>query len=330
MGMDNLNEKVRIVRSAVGSMPSMGLIKELMDSNVEIIGIDSDPLSYGLYALNKSYLVPKGDNPNFINRIMNIINLENPHAILSGPEEEILTLSANKKQIEAKGTIVLCPDHKYVKICSDKIESYYAFKKIGIPVPKIYDMNSVKFPCIIKPRSGRGSSGVYKVTNEYEFNFYMGKVDDPIIQEYVEGEEYTIDVLADKKGNCLSVVPRLRLNTESGISVKGKTVYDQVIINYAKKLAKKLKLFGPTCIQCIKNEDELKFIEINTRFGGGAVLSLKADPMLVPNLIRIIKGEKPRPSKRFKEGLIMLRNYSEIYFSENNLSHEINLNKDDL
>ena len=35
-----------------------------------------------------------------------------------------------------------------------------------------------------------------------------------------------------------------------------------------KKLAKELKLFAPTCIQCIKNEKELKFLEINTRLEG--------------------------------------------------------------
>lgn len=317
--MDNLNENVKIIRSAVGSMPSISIIKELINSNVEIIGIDSDPLSYGLYALDKSYLVPKGDDPNFINKILDIINLERPHAILSGPEEEILTLSANKEQIEDKGTIVLCPDYEYVKICSDKIESHYAFKNLGIPVPEIYDMDSVKYPCIIKPRSGRGSSNVYKANNESEFNFYINKVNDPIIQEFIEGEECTIDVLADKKGNSLSIIPRSRLYTESGISVKGKTVYDSEIIYYAKKLAKELKLFGPTCIQCIKNEKGLKFLEINTRFGGGSILSLKADPTFIPNLIRLIKGEKPKHSKGFIEGLVMLRNYSEIFLSEEHL-----------
>ena len=43
--------------------------------------------------------------------------------------------------------------------------------------------------------------------------------------------------LADKKGNSLSIIPRSRLYTESGISVKGKTVYDSEIIYYAKKIS---------------------------------------------------------------------------------------------
>lgn len=311
-----MKERIKIIRSAVGSMPSWGLIEELQKAGVEIIGIDSNPLSFGLYLLERSYVVPRGDDPKFIEQISKIINKEQPNAILSGPEEELLSLSKNKRRIEERGSLLLCPDYEYVEICTDKKKTYEAFKKIGIPVPEIFDSTSVKFPCIIKPRFGRGSSNIYIARNEDELNFYIKNVEEPVIQEFIQGEEYTVDILADKDGNALSVVPRLRLGIESGISVKGKTVYDEEIINYCKKIAKELKLFGPSCIQCIRNKEGVKFIEVNPRFGGGSILSIKADPTIIPNLIKLIKGEKPEPSKGFKEGLVMLRYYSEVFIME--------------
>ena len=315
-----VNEKIKIIRSAVGSMPSWGLIEELQSAGVEIVGIDSNPLSFGLYLLKKSYVVPQGDDPNFITEILKIIEIEQPNAILSGPEEELLTFSKNKKKIEEKGSLLLCPDYKYVEICVDKKKTNEAFERIGIPTPKVFkDIDSVEFPCIIKPRFGRGSSDVYIAKEEEDLHFYLKNVEAPVIQEFVRGEEYTVDILADKEGNVLSVIPRLRLHTESGISVKGKTVYDKEIIDYCKEIAKELKLFGPSCIQCIRNDKGVKFIEVNTRFGGGSILSIKADPTIIPNLIKMIRGEKPEPSKGFKEGLVMLRYYSEVFILEEKL-----------
>ncbi|MCL0059467.1 ATP-grasp domain-containing protein [Dehalococcoidia bacterium] len=312
-----VKEKIKIIRSAVGSMPSWGLIDELQKRGVKIIGMDSNPLSFGLYILKKSYVIPRGDDPNFITEILKIIDIEQPNAILSGPEEELLILSKNKRKIEERGTLLLCPDYEYVEICVDKKKTNEVFERIGIPTPEIFtDIDSVEFPCIIKPRFGRGSSDVYIAKNKDDLYFYLKKVNEPIIQEFIQGEEYTVDILADKGGNALSVIPRLRLGVESGISVKGKTVYDKEIIDYCKKITKELKLFGPSCIQCIRNDEGVRFIEVNTRFGGGSILSIKADPTIIPNLIKMIKGEKPEPSGGFKEDLVMLRYHSEVFILE--------------
>jgi carbamoyl-phosphate synthase large subunit len=95
--------------------------------------------------------------------------------------------------------------------------------------------------------------------------------------------------------------------------MKGATTHDDEIIAWSRTIVKKLKLAGPSCIQCIRSTEGLSFIEINARFGGGSVLSMKADPSIIPNLIKLIKGEQPTQSKGFREGMTMLRYYSEVY-----------------
>jgi len=315
---------MKIIRSAVGSMPSWGLIEEMQKSGIEVIGIDANPLSFGLELTKKSYVVPLANDPDFITEICKIIDKEHPDAILSGPEEELLVLSKHKELLHNKGVLLLCPDHESVEICSDKCKTHTFFNSIGVPTPIMYyfvnrthhailtRIESTKFPCIVKPRFGRGSSDIHIARNVDELSFYERQVTEPIIQEFIRGDEYTVDVLADESGNMLSVVPRLRIDTESGISVKGKTVYDKEIIDYCVKIAKELKLFGPSCIQCIRSESGLKFIEVNTRFGGGSILSIKADPTIILNLIKMVRGEETSPSKGFKR-LTMLRYYSEVF-----------------
>lgn len=294
-------------------MPSWGLIDELQKNNVEVIGTDSNPLSFGLHLLKKGYVVPEASNPDYIKKMLAIIDEEQPDAILSGPEEELLALSKNKKKIEKKGVVLLTPDYGYVKICADKVKTDWGFKYCRVETPKIFYDDEPSFPCIIKPRFGRGSKDVYLAKDEEELQFYLKNVKAPIVQEFIRGVEYSVDILADRSFNAVSVVPRIRIAIESGKSVKSTTVYDKEIIEKCKKITRELELFGPSCIQCIRNENGLYFIEINTRFGGGSILSIKADPTIIKNLLRIIRGEDPIPSKTFTAGLTMLRYYSEVF-----------------
>ena len=307
-------QKITIIRTAVGSPPVAGLIKELKASGLRVVGVDCDPLAVGFYLCDRHYVVPKGNDPSFIREFLKICDIEKPKAIISGPEEEILTFAKNKKIFASRGILVLVPDYETAEICADKIATYNFFLKENIPTPEIFRKGGkIKFPVIAKPRRGRGSANVFKAENKNELKFYLKKDKNLIIQEFIEGVEYTVDVFADLDGNHLSIIPRVRIQTESGVSMKGKTVYDREIINFCRQISQKLKLIGPSCMQCIKGKRGLRFIEINTRFGGGSILSLKADPTIIINLIKIIKGEKPIKSRGFKRGLTMLRYYSEVY-----------------
>src|SRR5699024_10769170 len=124
----------------------------------------------------------------------------------------------------------------------------------------------------IKPRDGMGSKGVFIVKNEKELNFFIDYVKNPIVQEFVEGTEYTIDVLCDLKGKVISVVPRERIEVRSGEVSKSKIVKNSNIINATLDLCNKLNIdsdikpVGPLTIQCIVNKsDDIKFIEVNPR-----------------------------------------------------------------
>lgn len=311
-----IESEITIMRSAVGCLSAMALINALRRKMVKVIGIDCNPLSAGLYLCDKGYVVPRGDDPKFLDEILRLCDLEKPDAILSGPEEEIIVLSKNKRLFAERGVLVLCPDYETVKVCADKVQTYKMLKSHGIPTPEIYSRGNVKFPCIIKPRFGRGGRQIFRAEDADELEFHSKNVTHPVIQEFVSGIEYTVDTFADLNGNPLSIVPRVRLQVESGISVKGVTVCDEEIISYCQKTVRELRLIGPACIQCMRNDKGLKFTEINPRFGGGSILSLKADPTIIPNLIKLVRGEAPMPSNGFKEGLTMLRYYSEVFITE--------------
>jgi len=314
--MEN-ERKLRILRTAVGSMPADGLNQELLDYGFEVVGVDCDPYSFGLYNLEESYLIPKANDHSFLDSFLSLISDKKIDAILVGPEEELLILSKNKDKIEAKGALLLSPSFSSVNICVDKLAWHNFLNSKMIPTPDIFeDKSSAEFPCIIKPRFGRGSDGVHLVNNLDELKMRLNEVPSPIIQEYVEGIEVTVDVLSDKNGNSVSIVPRIRKKINSGLTVVGQTFKNDLVIKYTSQIVKELKLFGPSCIQCILSGSRIKFIDANCRFGGGSILSIKADSGILKNLFHIIKNKELVASSEFKENLVMLRNYKEVFLDE--------------
>ena len=101
---------------------------------------------------------------------------------------------------------------------------------------------------------------------------------------------------------------------ENGESIENGAIRET--LEEAKLKVKELKLFGPSCIQCILSGSRIKFIDANCRFGGGSILSIKADSGILKNLFHIIKNKELVASSEFKENLVMLRNYKEVFLDE--------------
>lgn len=307
--------KIKLIRSAVGSPAGITFIKMLQARGVEVIGIDANPVSSG-FLIARCFNVPMGSSQSFIPSLIKIIEDEKPNAILSGPEEEVLQISKHKQRLEDMGVKTFVPDYNITEVFTSKINTQRFFEDNRLPCAKSFAANETdkhRFPLIIKPDRGRGGSGIRIVNNEKELENAVKTLKNPIIQEILRGDEFTIDVFSDFSGKPLSIVPRVRLATESGISMKGITVNDKEIISLTKKFLSKTRIPGPCCIQGFKNEKGFFFTEVNLRFGGGSILSIHADPSIIENLLLMISGKAPQPSRGFTDKLVMMRYYEAAF-----------------
>ena len=303
---------MKIIITAVGSMPQVSLIKDFQAQGAKVIGIDCNPLSVGFNFCDKHYIIPKAINKEFLLKLYDICSKEKADSIIVSPDEELIKIGSHRAYFEvACKAHLLIPSYNTIRICNDKWFTYNFFEDNNIPTPLTRLYEGFTCPSIIKPRQGRGSSGIFKVNNCEEGHFYQKRMDNIIIQEFIEGKEYTIDILSDWNSKPISIVIRERIEVESGISTKGRIVYDKEITKYVKRIVKRLGLVGMSCIQCIRGKKGLKFIEINLRFGGGSVLSRRADPTIIPNYLRLIEGKRLLKPKKPKQ-LTFLRYYSEV------------------
>jgi len=289
----------------------------------KIVAADCSDTAPALYFADKKYKVPRIFDPNYISSIIDICVIENISLVVPTIDTDLLLLSKNKKNIEEKTNAkVLISDEKVIEICRDKIKTHKFLEENNFGVPKMYtekelESDDVKYPLFIKPKSGSSSINAFKVNNKDELDFYRRMIKEPIVQEFEEGEEYTVDVLVDFEGNVMTVVPRLRIATRGGEISKGKIIKDREIIDDVIRLIKTLKPIGHVTVQLMKTKEGIKYIEINPRFGGGAPMSIQSGADSCENIYRILMGQELSYNENYRENIIFLRFDSSICIDEN-------------
>lgn len=144
-----------------------------------------------------------------------------------------------------------------------------------------------------------------------DLDYYLAKAPDPIVQEFVAGDEYTLDAYVGLSGRPRCVVPRRRWQVRGGEVSQGVVVKDREIMDAGRRVVEALgdTLRGLVTLQCIvTSQRRIRFIEINPRFGGGAPLGIAAGADYPGWLIGELLGRPVDvPMDGFAHGLCMSR-----------------------
>ncbi len=288
-----------------------------------VIGVDCDRLSPALYLSDKGYIVRKIEEDGYYDEVLDIARRENVKMIVPTMDLELSGWAKMKEKASRMGIFVLISDEFSIEKSIDKYKTYEFFKSISIPTPETFlygDIKSVNdsmFPLFIKPRYGRGSENSYKVSNYRELSFYLWKIKEPVIQRYLDGDEFTVDVLSDFSGRFLTAIPRKRLLIRAGVSDRGKTFYDKKIVEYSKMIVESLNIVGPSNIQGKVNGDKVYFFEINPRFSGGISLTVESGVDFPRLILKMLLGRRIyKRELEFKEGVYMLSYSSHVFIEE--------------
>ncbi len=320
--------KVNILFTAVGRRVS--LIKHFqkalseLDLEGEIFAADAGLSAPASFVTENFHLIPRVSDTDYISSLLKLCEEKEIDLLVSLIDTDLVLLSQHRNEFEELGTRLLVSDEATNTICFDKNSTYQFFCENNIPTPKVYSNNEIEhldsaaFPLLLKPWDGSCSLGVHKIYNHNELDFFMDYVNNAMLQEYIEGDEYTCDVYVDFSGKVRCVVPRKRLETRGGEVSKGLTTRNHAIIQAVTDVVNKLpNAIGCITVQCfLKESGEIKFIEINPRFGGGIPLSLHAGANF-PKWIYQEIAEIPCEASMdcWKDDLAMLRFDDEIIVS---------------
>jgi carbamoyl-phosphate synthase large subunit len=302
-----LVEAATVLVTAAGSAPAQAFIRGLREQTelpVRLVGVDTVAHSAGLFDCDARYTVPRADDERFLAAIETICRAEAVHVLAPvGHFELALFADAAPALRAATGVHVISNSPAAVALASDKRASALAVAQHGVAVPAVYDATNlaeVPVPVIVKPTSGAGSRGVTVVRERSALLPALELAGDaPLIQDYVEGQEYTVDLVLAADGEVLAAAPRIRVEVRAGQSYKGVTVDDPDVQDAARRCVLALGLTGQGNVQLIKSSDDGRcyFIEVNPKFAAAMGLTIGAGLNIPLLYVKLALGLVPRPEE---------------------------------
>lgn len=287
--------------------------RKKMGVNGTLIGIDTEQTAPALSFVDKWFIVPKVLEKNFIDKVIEICKAEKISLIIPTIDTELLIYSKNKERLRKEcGAEVMVSDENSIRIMRDKILTMKVLKENGINVPNTLSDEDIEsgnydFPLFIKPLNGSSSFDNFKINNKKELDFFKEYVPNPMIQEFIPGQEYCVDVFSDFESNVITVVPKKRVAFREGEITKGLIEKDKELIEIGKKLVEILKPVGEINFDCIKVKNKVVVLEVNGRFAGGSPMSFEAGANSPENLYKLLLGEKLKYNENYTDKMWALR-----------------------
>jgi len=285
------------------------------------IATDLDQLAPALYHADRRALVPRVDDPAYIEALRDLVRLHDVRLIVPLTDLDHLQLAQARSTLG--GAVVLVPEPDTIARCSDKYLAHVFFEENGIGSPPTYlpaDLPAdLTYPVLVKARKGFGSRHIYRAATAEDLAFFLRHTTaDSMVQGLCRGEEFSIDVFCDLDGRCLNAIPRTMIESKGGESIKGMTIKDDELIEFGCKVSEALRIIGPANVQCFREPDgALQVTDVNPRFGGGFPLPTAAGSRYPELALALANGERPEPRLGdFRAGVVMTRYFSQVILED--------------
>lgn len=176
----------------------------------------------------------------------------------------------------------------------DKFRTFKLCQSLRIPSPFTcvaiddallrIDDGTLRFPLVVKPRFGSGSHMISYVNTPQELESAFSSlsllslpfdisipnaISRVIIQEFLPGSEFGVDVLYDKFSNFIGASAKRKLKMRSGETDQAISVEVKPFLSSILSLSKSIVHRGNLDIDFIVHDNVPYLLEANPRFGGG-------------------------------------------------------------
>jgi carbamoyl-phosphate synthase large subunit len=237
----------------------------------QLIGMDVQAEHPGQFIFDRTAVSPRAKDTNYLNWLSNFIKNNNINLFVPTSEAEILFFSQTQLR-EINGAKIVIANPKAIAISIDKQVCMNFLSDRCIKVPQngiVGEINPLKFPVIVKPRSGRGSKDIIRFDELH--SFVSNAVNGNVWQEYLtpDDQEYTCPIYSSpNRGLYVLVLRRTLLGGHTG---RGEVVNDPIIEEYAVNIARQLELNGAINVQLRLTAEGPCLFEINPRLSSTLV-----------------------------------------------------------
>lgn len=319
---------MRVLITSIGSSTAMAVAYALIRDPWawaergpwDVLGTDyRDPKYLAASDVLDIRQVPPVTDLTYIPQMIDVCERHKIDVIIPIYDAEIEVVAKHAHRFQSVGTKVLAQPWRVVAVCNDKLEFGRWAAELGHgPVTLRAGSHWKRWPIVVKPRFGTSSRGLRLVHSQAELNSILdGSIDDGIEligQHYLEGPEYTCDVIADWNGEIIDVIVKHKIEARAGLSYLAVTEPGDAVDRHATAIARELGAKGPLNVQSILTDEGLQCFEVNPRFSSSLPLTVQAGINSPAWYVKTLMGQTP-PVPDWREGVVM-RRYWEASFWE--------------
>lgn len=294
--------------------------KNAIQPKGRVIAANSEALTSGMIVADKSYTVPRVNSVDYISKILEICQVEDIGMVVSLFDIDLPYLAKAHEQFVKAGVHLVISNPWVIEIANDKWKTYTFLSERFLATPKTYKNiqsfekalyeSEIKFPVIVKPRWGMGSLSVYKAENIKDVRFFIdyckravkssylniisSEIEESIlVQEYISGREFGIDVFNDLQANKLTTVVKEKIGMRAGETDVAIVVNNPEVRKLAESVGENLKHVGNLDIDILLDKKNVPYVlEFNARFGGGYPFSHLAGVDFPKLLVQMANGSE--------------------------------------
>lgn len=292
--------------------------KKSMKAGSKVVAVDNSPYAPALYLADKHYLVPRIDDPGYIDILLDICRWESVRAITTFIDPEIEVLARHRDRFADLGIEVLAPYLYTAQLCFDKLEMFRYLKKHNLATVKTwgtlrefdesFSTKDVDFPVFVKPRSGSGSVGARKVDTYEELVTACHSDSTLIIQEFMKGIDLDVDVYIDTISHkAVAAFAKKKIETRIGGASKTISFRDSNLFAFIQKIVSVFEFNGPVDMDFFYMDGQYYLSEINPRFGGAYLHAYGAGVDFIKLIENNLNGIENQPRfGEYEDGVVMM------------------------
>jgi carbamoyl-phosphate synthase large subunit len=234
---------------------------------VRLFGAGQDVSNHARFSYPEYHIVASVHEPGWAEQLAALCRTLAVDYIFPAHDDVIVALAREAARIPA--AIVSSP----LETCEITRSKSATYRRLcdALRVPRLYPAAAAvdAYPVLVKPDRGQGSAGVSLARDPCELAAALAQTNEPIVCEYLPGEEYTVDCFSDRERGLLFAGARQRRRTRNGIAINTITVPLPESEGFARTIAQRLPLHGAWFFQLKRAAGgELALLEVAPRIAG--------------------------------------------------------------
>jgi len=223
--------------------------QQALQGSGQIIAVDADLTAPALQESDVAIQVPNVYDPQYINALLEICKTQEVGMMISLNDLELPILADHRDQFESQGVTPIISNKNVISICADKCRTADFLGKNGFDTPLTYVTLAESLDAISRKEidfKSNPDSPDSRDTNRTV-----------IIQEWMNGDEFGLDVLNDLNGQFSCVYAKQKLGMRAGETDKAILVDDARLHDLGERIGRTIGHTGNLDIDVFLSDDRI-------------------------------------------------------------------------